>query len=263
MIKKGVINGAKGILDTLPNEEKYWSKKDSLTNGVLYSICVNLIEKAESIRILEEKKMTNSIAIIARSFLELYIQYDFILKKETDRRAKSFYYNYKLNVGKKIKVMIEEDNLQLTNKDLERLKKELPDANNYDDYIKHYEKLSDELYDNPKNHSQKWYNLHGEKRNFKQLMLESGFKGRDYEFFYGLGSLDTHGNSSVVNVNFLKDIMTESSIPIFIIDEAISRWLNTALWKYAKFYKIDEKKAVKNYLNQIAMSLEGSVRLRK
>ncbi|MFL2121846.1 DUF5677 domain-containing protein [Marinilactibacillus psychrotolerans] len=263
MIKKGVINGAKGILNILPNEEKHWNKKDSLTNGVLYSICINLIEKVESIRILEEKQVTNSIAIIVRSFLELYVQYDFILKNETDKRAKSFYYNYKLNVGKKIKVMIEQSNIQVTNEDLERLKSELPDAKNYDDYIDHYEKLSNDLYDNSNNHSQKWYNLHGEKRKFKQLMLNCGFTERDYEFFYGLGSMDIHGNSSVVNVNFSKNIITESSIPVYVIDEAISRWLNTALGNYAKFYGIDNKKVVKNYLNQIAMSIEGSISLRK
>lgn len=260
MIKLGVINGAKGILSYLPKQETNWSKNDSLTNTVLYSICINLVEKAESIRLLEEKKLTNSVGIITRSFLELYVQYIFILEKETDKRAKSFFYSYKLNVGKKVKLMLEDGGDELTIQDIDRLKKEIPTAENYDDFINYYQRLSDELYDNPKQHSQKWYNLHGEKRKFKQLMLETGFNEREYEFFYGLGSMDIHGNSSVVNLKFNEKLMTESSIPIYIVDEAVSRWLNTAVWKYAKYYGIDKKRTVRNYFSQIAISIEGALR---
>lgn len=102
--------------------------------------------------------------------------------------------------------MLEQTDGDLTQEELKRLQKEVPGAQSYKDSIKHYQNLVDSLYDNPKSHSQKWYNLHGEKRKFKDLMLECSFNERDYMFFYGLGSLDTHGNSSAVNLNLSKDI---------------------------------------------------------
>lgn len=103
MIKQGVINGAKGILLYIPSQEKSWKKYDGLTNKILYSICGNLIEKAEAIRCLEASGLNNAANVVVRSFLELFVQFEYMLKDETILRAKSFYFNFKLETNKKYK----------------------------------------------------------------------------------------------------------------------------------------------------------------
>lgn len=257
MIKIGVINGSKGILNYLATQEDALSKKPDLTTSILFSICGNLIEKAESIRLLEDNNLESTVGVIARSFIELFVQYKFILKKESNKRSESFYYNYKISAGSKIKNMLLYANDELTKDELKVIQLEIPMAKNYDDFISYYKELSNNLYDNPKNHSQKWYNLHGEKMKFKQLMISSGFNERDYDFFYGLGSLDIHGISSAVNMSQFKLSSLKSTIPIYIIDETITIWLSTALLDLAKFYKLENKNKVKNYLSQITISHEG------
>ncbi|PNE51542.1 hypothetical protein AUF12_14040 [Enterococcus avium] len=257
MIKYGVINGAKGIFNYIPTQEEKWKNQSDLTNKVVYSMCGNLIEQAEAIRSVEESGLNGTVGIIARSFLELFVQFKFVLQNETEKRAKSFYFNYKLESSKKIQLLLQESAGDLTHEELEKLNDEVEGIGDYDSYVAYYKSLADSLYDNPKNHSQKWYNLHGEKRKFKELMIECGFKERDYTFFYGLGSMDTHGNSSAANINLTKTISFESFISTDYIDEAITRWLNTAVSLLAKFYEVENTRKVKLYQTQIAISHIG------
>lgn len=257
MIKKGITSGAKGIVEYVTSKEYSKSKYPDITNLVLGSICWNLVERAEKIRLLAENERNESLGILTRSFLELFVQYKFILKRETDKRTESCFYAYKVSSAEKIKAMLDYDQSyhKLTENELKILQNEVPGAKGYNDYLSHYKSLSNQLYDNPKQHSQKWYNLHGEKRKFKQLMKEVGFRETDYQFFYGLGSLDIHGSAAAINFKIDKGI--DSAIPLFVIYEAIPRWLNTAVTELARYYGVLKKSKVEGYLLQIGTSHKG------
>lgn len=260
MIKNGLINGALTIQRECDKKCGASSYSDT-TNYVLMSIVINMIERTKTIMYLTDKARYESIGILVRSFFELHVSLVFILEKETDLRAKSYYYYYKISVIEKFNSLgeINPEYTDLPKEAYDLLIDEAPGAMSIKDVLKHYKEKQNKLYDNPKHHSQKWFNLHGEKRRtFKNLMLSLGFREDLYLAIYGLGSNDIHGHGSLGSVKKSENKWyVDGTLPLDFCNNMVETYLIKSLEQLAKHYGILKKSKVSVALKQMGTSSSG------
>lgn len=265
MIKNGLINGAMTIQREC-NKKCEGSRYLDRTNYVLMSIVINMIERTKTIMFLTDAARYESIGILVRSFLELHVSLVFILEKETDLRAKSYYYYYQISVIEKFSRLgeINPEYTDLPKEAYDLLLNEAPGAASISEVLKQFKDNQNRLYDNPKHHSQKWFNLHGEKRRtFKDLMLSLGFKEDLYIAIYGLGSNDTHGYGAIGSIKKSEgQWYADGTLPLDLCNNMVETYLYKSMEKLAKHYGILKKSKVSLGLKQMGTSSSrGNFRL--
>lgn len=208
-LQKGFLEGAEDAYQQIIG---FLNKKDEITlaDNVLIMMTKNLLERVRTIQVLGNIEREESIAILTRAFLELQVSLNFILKDNTKNRAKSYYYNNKIQSMKNLVKMQRSDpkyDLKLNNKEMESLKKEVPTANSIEDFISYYEKKWYKMFSPFKSKSKrgkqpyrKWYALNWEYESFKEMMKSVGVDEAIYHFFYGITSIDVHGMGAIGNI---------------------------------------------------------------
>lgn len=258
MIKNGLINGAESIYKIAKNKSER-STNSELLNQCLFTMAKTLIEKAKTIKILTDQEQFESLGVIVRSFIELRVSFKYIIEADSEKRAKSYFYDYREQVFSMMKTMgnLDASYKEIPKKAMQQFFEEVPSVSDFEEAVQYYKNLRDDLYDNPKQHSQKWYNLQSKKRSyngFKGLMIDLKFGEDMYEFFYGLGSLDAHGNGTLGNLG--NEDQYYSSIPISVGHTIVEVYLCEAFKELVKFYGASRNSRVELSLKQ----MENSVR---
>lgn len=129
MIKQDLISGAETIQRAC-NRASALAGYNNKTSYVLHSILINLIERTRTIKILSELKQTESVGILVRSFIELVVSTDYILERETDKRAQSYFHHYKISMLEKVEKLgeINPEYVDFPKEAFELLKEDLEDV---------------------------------------------------------------------------------------------------------------------------------------
>ena len=125
VLQDGLIEGAEIAYQRIIHHLNEINEESPLTDNILIMMTKNLLERIRTIQLLSKIEREESITILTRSFLELQVSLKFILNSNTDQRALSYYYNYKIQTVKNLISMTKSDSsysLSLNEKDLERLR---------------------------------------------------------------------------------------------------------------------------------------------
>lgn len=238
-------------------------KKNSLTDTVLIMMTKNIIERVKTIQILSEIHREESITILTRAFLELEISLIFILKTNTEERAKSYYYNNRIQTVKSL-VKMQKSNprydLELNKEEIVELKKDVPEANNLKDYMYYYEKKWNKMFSPYTNKRKsrpyrKWYALNWEYKSFKDVMESVGVDEATYHFFYGITSIDSHGMGAIWNINIVQDTYKiKGSLPSYLCYAIIESHLCNVIFRLSEYYELNEDKKLVSTFEIIADS---------
>lgn len=245
-MKSGFINSSKSLLELTKN--KIGEKgESSIEDAVVIAIMHSLIEKAEDIHILMKNNRYESIEIISRTILELYVSLEFILKENTKKRALSYFYSYKKQIAKKIKSTVDlvDEEIHLTESDLRNLDNEVSGVTTLEEYIDYYSNLSTQLYSQGTNRKnrKRWYDLNGDIGGFRELMVEVGMTEAEYEFFYGIGSLDVHGLNIIGNMTESDGYLTMvNRMDLRLVNSKNSSYLFNGITSVVNYYKVSKRK---------------------
>lgn len=271
-MKQGIINAAEGIM-TRSLEIKGISQEIEPEDLVIISLQNSLVEKAKDINYLLDKRRINSINIILRSMLEQYVSLMYILKGQTKLKAKLFIYSYKIQ--KSVKMITTMNNMEnmdeydtsendsIRKKVLEEIHRKYPQLNSIEDYISHLKKLYDDIQpNNPKIkdgiYYEKWYNINGKIKGMRSLMKEINMTDADYEFSYGLSSMDVHGISAFGNAKASTDeLVLESSIDIKLLESFMSSYLFFSTKSIVDYYSVKKDPKIKGYMKQLEINLKS------
>lgn len=266
VLQDGLIEGAEIAYQRIIHHLNEINEKSTLTDNVLIMMTKNLLERIRTIQLLSKIEREESITILTRSFLELQVSLKFILNSNTDQRALSYYYNYKIQTVKNLISMTKSDSsysLSLNEKDLERLRKEVPNANSVEDYLLHFERKWNKLFSpmqskarkgTPKQY-RKWYSLNWEYNSFKDLMVAVGFEESLYHFFYGITSIDVHGKGALGNMKIDESYWTlTGSMPSHLCYAIIDSALSSALYDLSSYYDLVEDEEINRALTLMANS---------
>lgn len=248
-MKEGIVNASKSLLK-LTGQEIGKKGESSLEDAVIFAITHSIIEKADDIQFLMKNSRYESIEIISRTMLELCVSLKYILKEDTEKRALSYFYSYKKQIAKKIKSTIDimkEENIliELTERDLMNLETEVPGVTTLEGYKQYYNDLSTRLYakGTNKNNRKKWYDLNGNIGGFRELMVEVDMNEAEYEFFYGIGSLDVHGINIIGQITETDGYLAmKSNRDLELVNIKNSIYLIEGITSVVNYYKISKKK---------------------
>lgn len=173
----------------------------STSDKILMMMTKNYIERVKTILILSKEEREESISVLTRVLIELYVSIIHINKDKTAKLAQSYEYNYMVQTIRTALKSSNQKDINLTPDELTMLQEDLPHINSYDEYYKYYEKkwldLFDKTYKCPKEYRRKWYSLDGKITSFSQLMQSVGIEKKVCDFYYGLMSIDTHAMSAI------------------------------------------------------------------
>ncbi|WP_256816550.1 DUF5677 domain-containing protein [Cytobacillus sp. Bac17] len=173
-----------------------------ISDAVILGLLENLINHSKSMKILLENNHFASLDTIQRVIFENYVFLKYILEKDTQCRAESYFYSTKI---KEIELLnnITEDSLEgfkvrefldLKKDEVkEKLKAEKMDEN-YKTKI--YETYRKEF--GMQRPNQKWYNVDGKTKNLKLLCEKLGLTV-EYSLIYSILSIETHGKDAIRN----------------------------------------------------------------
>lgn len=206
----------------------------------------NLLERVRTIQFLGQVGREESIAILTRAFLELNVSLRFILKENTNNRARSYYYNNRIQSMQKLMNMQRSDSkfdLKLNKTEIESLKKSVPEANSIEDYISYYEKRWNKMFSTKtskakkKRQYKKWYALNWEYNTFKDMMKSVGIEESLYHFFYGLSSIDSHGMGAIGNMQINEsNYKITGAIPSYLCYAMIENNLASVIYELSGYY---------------------------
>ncbi|HHQ6406877.1 TPA: DUF5677 domain-containing protein [Enterococcus faecium] len=270
-MKKGIVNAAEGII-SYSIEKKGNSQEIEPEDIVIITLQNSILNKARDIVYLLERKRIGSIEIILRSMLEQYVSLIYILKDQTQLKAKLFIYSFKIQKFEKIlntmKFMENTDkydtsqNELIREKELKKIQEKFPQINSIEDYIHYLKNLFDEIKPhktaNKNNlYYEKWYNINGKINNMKDLMKEINMSDAEYEFMYKLSSMDVHGISAFGNVKATPDeLVLESSLDIKLLESIMTSFLFFSSKAISEYYSVQNDSQIKVYMKQIEINFK-------
>lgn len=223
--------------------------KITLTDQVLVMIVKNLLESIKTIQILSILNREESIPILTRAFIELQVSLRFILKKNTENLARSYYYNNKITKMKNL-IKMQKSNPRyelnnLTEQELETLRKSVPNATSIKDYINHYEKKWHKMFVPYKGKKgkqyRKWYALSWEYQSFKDMMKAVEIDESMYHFFYGMTSIDAHGMNATENITINNsNYKLTGTIPSYLCFAIIESYFSNSIYQISEYYSLVE-----------------------
>lgn len=250
-LQKGFLEGAEDAYQQIIG---FLNEKDkvTLTDNVLIMMTKNLLERVRTIQVLGNIEREESITILTRAFLELQVSLNFILNDNTENRAKSYYYNNKIQSLKNLVKMQRSDpkyDLKLNNKEMESLKKEVPTARSIEEFISYYENEWYKMFSPLKSKMQrkkpykKWYSLNWEYKSFKDMMKSVNIDESIYHFYYGITSIDVHGMGAIGNIKISgSNYKITSSIPAYLCYAIIESYLSNIIYRLSEYYGMSKDK---------------------
>ncbi|NVD83753.1 hypothetical protein HV395_01700 [Enterococcus faecium] len=230
------------------------------------------MNKARDIVYLLEEKRIGSIEIILRSMLEQYVSLIYILKDQTQLKAKLFIYSFKIQKFEKMlntmKFMETTDkydtseNELIREKELKKIQEKFPQINSIEDYIYYLKNLYDEIKPHKparkRNvHYEKWYNINGKINSMKDLMNEINMSDAEYEFMYKLSSMDVHGISAFGNAKATpNELVLESSLDIKLLESIMTSFLIFSSKAISKYYSVQNDRQIKAYMKQFEINFK-------
>lgn len=261
-LQKGLLKGVENAYQLIV-EHLVENEKTTITDTVLVMMTKNIIERVKTIQILSEMNREESITILTRAFLELQVSLIFILQKNTNERAQSYYYNNKIQTAKNL-ISMQKTNpkydLTLNKKEIEELKKDIPEANSIQDYIYLYEEKWYKMFSPYKSKGKKrlyrkWYALEWEHTSFKDMMRSIGVEEELYHFFYGITSIDSHGMGAVKNIKINQDVYKiTGALPSYLCYAVIESYLCNVIFELSDYYGLTEEEELISAFKMIANS---------
>lgn len=174
------------------------NREFSYADMAILGILENIINQVKSLEILHEQNHNTSADIIIRAIFENYVYLKFLLKDNTELKGKSYQYSVRLSEFSLV------DKLKDQSLDGKRLRDfigvKLVDIENmYDTKTDPGQRVRIEKeyleVIGMKRLEQKWYNLDGKTKNFKDLCNHLQMN-TEYEFIYSLMSKEAHGKDA-------------------------------------------------------------------
>lgn len=240
------------IIDSLIENELY-----SDTNAIIMMMTKNYIDRVKTISVLSNLERVESITVLTRTLIELYVSILHIIDSEnSDKLASSYYYNYKVQTMKTLLKTNNNKVIELSDKELASLKKEVPHANSYNEAYRYYKKnwlnLFDSKFKCSNENQRKWYSLDGKITTFLKLMQSVGIPRNICDFYYGLLSIDTHATGAIgtIKENTMTFEFLDPEICYFMIDINLSN----IVCKLGERYNLLEDEVYQGFLREMADS---------
>lgn len=258
--KKEFFEQAKEIQDTLLTsgyENDLYNKR---VNRTLYSMDRVIVSRSKTINELINSKNYESVGVLIRSLLELYLSLNYILKKKSDveRKVDSYFYNSKIEEFEKIINLADqfpEESSEHSTEEISNLREQK------NQYIQKYNKL---FVSGVKNKNKKWYNLDNNGvTSIPKLMTSLDIDYSLYVLIYQLGSMDVHGTGVYSSVHGIVDEQYSaltSVVPIKAAEQLSQIIVLFSLVEIADYYELikgelKQKIAhMKIYINQLGIN---------
>ncbi len=251
----------KRVLENIFHEDTKMEPHD-LSMALLY---ISMIDKARGIEILLSKNVLDSVKIIQRSMLEQYVYLLFILKSDTVKRGRAYFYGNKIS-GIKYWNNLKRDysDKELTNKISSDLDNEISKKgywDGYDNYSDYYREKYNSLFEKGVKDKRQWFNIYGDTNTICALFKKMNMLD-EYRFIYAANSESTHGTNMPEYLKASEDGFTVSqSIDDLNMDSFIIGDLYLGMEGLINYYKYvtisenisdfeDMEKVVKRYLKR-------------
>lgn len=269
-LKNGLINAADSIMDRTI-ELKGKKSEIGSEDIVIISLQNSILNKVREIDFLIKANKVQSINVILRSMLEQYVYLMYILDSQTYLKAKLFIRSYQIQTYEKLLNTINfmksdksfnvNESETVLQKELEKIRKTHPEINNIKDYISYLKKQFDEMSPNKSTKDrlkyEKWYKIDTKTSNMRDLMKSIDMSDAEYEFMYGLASMDVHGISAFRAVNAKKDeLILETPINIEFVEALMTSYLFYSSRKIIKYYSVQKDSKIKSYLKQFEINFK-------
>lgn len=268
-MKQGIINAAEGIIDRAVTK-KSSKKKLDIEDIVIITIQNSLIRKASDICYLLSDDRIETIDILLRSMLEQYAYLCYILESHTKTRATLFMYSYKIQKNNKVLNIVDlmetmekyntDESAKIKQQVVSQIQKDYPNVNTIEEYISELKNKYDDLIvrsisKTNKAHYEKWYNVNGKVGNMRDLMRIIGMDDVEYEFMYGLSSMNVHGIDAFGKAKIVEDdFILESVINNNLTDLLLSKYLLFSSKAIIKHFSVGKDPRIKEYMKQIEIN---------
>lgn len=235
---------------TMLNEKERYKYEDY----VILNLVKNYLEKIKTIKILSELEREESITILTRAAFEVYVSLIHIIDGDTEKLAKSYHYNQKVQQLRAVKKSTKK--VELTEDELKKIKKINPSVNSFDSYLKYYEDKWYDLFDskpsNKKEYQRKWYSFDWKLNSFISLTKYVGIDRYYSNFYYGMTSIDTHAMSGLGTIKDDSDVMEWGSISPEMCYVLLDQNLCNLIYKISERYNLLEIEKIKTNLQIMA-----------
>lgn len=239
------------LLKTVFKGDKKMDPQD-LSIALLY---ISMNDKARSIEILLNQNVLDSVKIIQRSMLEQYVYLLFILKSDTVRRGRAYFYGNKV-VGIKYWNNLKRDYsdkglIEKVSNDLEKHISNGPVGDNYDEYCKYYRDKYNSLFDKDVKDKRQWFNIYGDTKYISELFKKMNMLD-EYRFIYAANSESTHGTNMPGDLKVDKGGFTVvQSIDDMNMDSFIIGYLFQGIQKIANYYEYSPSESNQEYFKNV------------
>lgn len=205
---------------------------------------MNIAERATTLLNLCMLERYDSVGVLSRSIFEQYLYLEYILQKDTEKRACAFHCVSRLN---NLNCMIKLEEANPSDPSLytvEEISKELPGAETLQDLWNHYEDKYLSLFKyRPKAWFKKYfYDLdEKEKTSVSKLMDRLNIDHQMYIIFYQMTSMDVHG-TGIFNYVAAKS-GRNSGVTLNMIEKKTKIIVRNTLGDLIKYYKLDSDEA--------------------
>ena len=216
------------------------SNMDEDVDVQLLILGMNIAERAITLLNLCMLERYDSVGVLSRSIFEQYLYLEYILQRDTEKRACAFHCVSRLN---NLNCMIKLEEANPSDPSLytvEEISKELPGAETLQDLRKHYEDKYLSLFKyRPKSWTKKhFYDLdEKEKTSVSKLMDRLNIDHQMYIIFYQMTSMDVHG-TGVFNYVAAKS-GRNSGVTLNMIEKTTKIIVRNTLGDLLEYYKID------------------------
>ncbi|MCG0659354.1 hypothetical protein IMAU80057_02617 [Lactiplantibacillus plantarum] len=250
-------------------------RKMGLHHIAMILILDGMIEKFKSIEVLLDNRQIDGINILERSILESSVSLNYILEsthKYARQRGRAFYFNSKVQSGKKAKAIINQHPFGL---DADELRLQLkyviekqhhPNYDNIDGYITYYKSMYEQCFNlvdvtgkERKNQIKNWFNQNGSLKSIYHLFCYLG-REDEYRVFYANASMDVHG-ANVISNGIIKDgvFSISHSVEPHVIETQCVYWILTAIKSISHYLGVDNKQNVILQINLIEKNWKNEV----
>lgn len=239
----------------------------------IITLLSSMIDKVETISVLQEAKVTSEVKSILRSLIEQYIYFEYIFEKHSLDRSRSYFIHQRYEMFKNVKKMLDscekDESLRIKKRIDSIIRNDSSDCINADEAFTKYRNQFNDLFTrakkknggtlNPKGSHQKnkkkWFNIDLDFTNTVYDLAKKTHQLTLYQCLYNSGSMTVHGVNATANFNVEKLDDSKELTEISLIsgyDEkeslrlAIALTMRTIL-KVAHYYNI-KKNSLPNHM---------------
>lgn len=242
-----------------------------IVDTAIISLFNSIASKAEAISILNKNKKFSEIGLILRPFLEQYLYLEFILEKNTNKRAQAYFYNQRYGSLKKYKSYIKNAKDEKTKKEIEEkfnntfYAKSLSGRKTIEEDFEYFKEKYINTFPDPSKSKQRknWFNveLNGIYK-FTDLVEYLGEEDL-YWGLYNLMTYDTHGLSAPSDICIEKKndqtFVNVGSIDSKSTHVLVQSLLNKIILNVLKYYGLLNNKKFQGIILKIKINANSWV----